>query len=102
MRVEDIVRFDTFITGVSFGDDSIEITFLEKREQAENIMMARTMAIYLDDQDEDSTKMDIYADIQDKLRMLVEIGYVELRNPPDEFVEEPSKNWVHSKMVEGQ
>jgi len=94
MRIEDIVSFETFITSISFGDDSMEITFLEKREQAENIMMARTMVIMIED---DETKLDIYADIQDRLRTMIEIGYIELRDPPDEF-EEP-KNWVHSRMI---
>jgi hypothetical protein len=95
MRVEDIIQFETFITSVSFSDDSIEVMFLEKREQSENVMMARNMVVYLEDNED---KLDIYADLQDRLRMLVEIGYVELRNPPEEF-EEPSKSWVHSKMV---
>jgi hypothetical protein len=95
MRVEEVVQFETFITSVSFSDDSVEITFLEKREQADNIMMARTMVIYLED---DEDKIDIYADLQEKMRMLIEMGYVELRNPPDQF-EEPTRSWVHSQMV---
>jgi hypothetical protein len=94
MRIEEVVQFDTFTTSVSFGDDSMEITFLEKREQAENIMMARTMVISFED---DETKIGIYADIQDLIRSLIDIGYVELRDPPEQF-EEP-KNWVHSRMV---
>lgn len=98
MRVEEVVQFETFITSVSFSDDSVEITFLEKREQSDNVMMARTMIIYLEEDDE---KIGMYADLQDSLRMLIEMGYVELRNPPDEF-EEPSKSWVHSKMIENQ
>jgi hypothetical protein len=97
VRVEEVIKFDTFITSVSFSDDSIEITFLEKNEQAEDVMMARTMVIYLGD---DENKIDMYADIQDSLRMLIEIGYIDLRNPPDEYQDTDSKSWAHRRMIE--
>lgn len=96
MRVDEIIQFETFITSVIFTDESIELNFLEKREQTDNVMMARTMVIYLEDSE---TKIQIYSDLQDSLRMLIEMGYIEMRNPPDEF-EEP-RSWVHSKMLEG-
>lgn len=96
MKIEDLITFDTFITSVSFGDDSIEITFLEKREQSETVMMARTMIVPVDDDD----SLQVYADVQDALRQLIEWGYVELRNPPEEFTEPRSTNdWVRSQMI---
>jgi len=95
MRIQDIINFDTFVTSVSFNDDSIEVTFLEKREQADEVMMARTMVAAIKDED----SMQMYADLQSILRDFIDFGYISLRNPPDEF-EEPAKNWVHSKMLE--
>ena len=97
MRIQDIVNFETFVTSVTFSDDSIEVTFLEKREQAESVMMARTMVAEISDE----TSMQMYADLQNILRDFIELGYIALRNPPEEF-EEPAKSWVHSKMMEDQ
>jgi hypothetical protein len=96
MRIEDIVSFDTFITNVSFGDDSIEIMFLEKNEQTDTVMMARTMIVPLEGNDE---RIQIYSDIQDALRHIIDGAYVELRNPPSEY--EGSK-WAYKRMVEDQ
>jgi hypothetical protein len=97
MRLQDIINFETFVTTVSFSDDSIEVTFLEKREQGESVMMARVMAISIDDEE----SMEMYADIQNVLRELIERGYITLRNPPEEFEEKPTntKSWAHQQMV---
>jgi hypothetical protein len=95
MRIEEILSFETFITSVSFGDDSMEVMFLEKNEQTDTIMMARTMIIPIEGNDE---RVQIYGDIQDALRHMIEGAYVELRNPPSEYSD--SSKWAYRKMVE--
>lgn len=96
MRIQDIVNFETFVTNVSFNDDSIEVTFLEKREQAEDVMMARTMVAAVKDED----GMQMYADLQGILRDFIENGYISLRNPPEEFEDKPAvEKWVHQQMT---
>lgn len=78
MRIQDMINQTTFITSVGFSEDSMEITFFEDREQGEEVIMARTMVLSINTEE----RMQLYAEIQERLCDLVEWGYVELRNPP--------------------
>lgn len=78
MRLQDYVNLSTFVTSVGFNEDSMEITFLEDREQGEEVLMARTLVIGINSDE----RMQLYAEIQERLCDLIEWGYVELRNPP--------------------
>ena len=78
MRLQDAVNMDTIVTSVGFTEDSMEITFLENREQGEEVMMARTLVFNVNTEE----KMQLFLEIQERLQDLIEWGYVELRNPP--------------------
>jgi hypothetical protein len=95
MRIQDLLNFETFITSISFSEEAIEVTFLEKREQGDTVMMARTMVCQIDNEQ----RAELYADLQDRMRDFIDWGYIELRNPPSEFTD--SRNWAHSRMVGG-
>lgn len=78
MRLQDYVNLTTFVTSVGFNEDTMEITFLEDREQGEEVIMARTLVLTINTEE----RMQLYAEIQERLCDLIEWGYVELRNPP--------------------
>lgn len=82
MRLEDILNLETFVTSVGFNEDSMEVTFLEDREQGEDVMMARTLILPINSPE----RMQLYAEIQERLCDLIEWGYIELRNPPQKVV----------------
>jgi hypothetical protein len=98
MRLDDVMVFDTFITACMFNEDSVEITFLEKHEQSENVMMARSMVLPINTDE----RAQIYAELQDRLRDLVDWGYIELRNPPKEYTEPPAsgRDFAYRNMME--
>ena len=98
MRLEQVLNFDTFVTGVAFSDDAIEVTFLEKNDQSETVMLAKTMVIPIEDDDD---RIQMYFEIQERLIEMIQWGYIELRNPPDEFVDttENPREWAYRRMV---
>jgi hypothetical protein len=103
MEPSDIARYDTFATNVSFGNDTIEITFLEKSEQSQTVMMARTLVIQVDNEE----RYRNYSFLQECLRELIDSGYIELRNgpePEDEYQEQyvSERKWIYDQMTDGE
>lgn len=102
MEPSDIARYDTFATNVSFGNDTIEITFLEKAEQSPTVMMARTIVVQVDTEE----RYRNYSFLQDCLRDLIDSGYIELRNGSEaedgyqeQYVSE--RKWIYDQMTDG-
>jgi hypothetical protein len=77
MSFADVVNNDTFITSVVFNDEALEITFLENRDQTEDIMEAKTLVFAVGG---DAEKVDILVLVQDLLRDLVDRVYAERRH----------------------
>lgn len=94
--LEEVLSEDVFITSVGFNEDSVEITFLESREQGERDMMARTMVLVL----ESDERIMLVAEIQERLRDLIDVGYVSLRNPPREIKSAKGRDGIHQRMAE--
>jgi hypothetical protein len=99
MNIEEYLTFDTFINNVSFGDEEIEITYMEKHDQSDTVMLAKTMMLPISDEE----RLQMYLEIQQTLVDLIERGAIELRNPPEEFVDttENPRQWAYKKMVGG-
>ena len=77
---------DTFVTSVIFNDEALELTFLESREQGENVMEVHTLVFPVNN---DMDKLNLVATIQEILRELIDRVYSERRNPPKK---EPVEN----------
>jgi len=99
MRLEQVLNFDTFVTSVNFADDAVEITFLEKSDQSETVMLAKTMIIPIE---ENEDRIHMYLEIQERLIDMIQWGYIELRNPPEEFIDtsENVRDWAYKRMLE--
>ena len=80
MRINDYLNESIFITSVGFSEDSIEVTFLEDRDQAENVVLAKTMVLPIDNNE----RYQLYAEIQERLCDLIEWGFIDIRNPPQQ------------------
>ena len=100
MRASELMKHDTFVTNVAFGAETIEITFMEKREQSEAIMMARTIVMDLNTEE----RLIVYSELQDRLRDLIDWGIIELRNPPPQEQRQfdSSRQQVHDSMIDGE
>lgn len=61
---------------VAFGDNGIEITYLEVREQSQHVGMIRTMLYEVDEQWRPRVE-----DLMDSLEEIIEDGLVKIRNP---------------------
>lgn len=65
------------VTSVAFADGSLEIGYLEKREQTDNVGMMRTLFV-----DTQRTKLSSqYNELQELLLDIVENALLALRNP---------------------
>lgn len=73
----DAVGKDIWIQGMSRGAGGIEIAYFEKREQSDNVGIARTLIL--------SDAVDKYNDrieeIMDVLEELIDLALIDLRNP---------------------
>lgn len=78
--IQDIIQADVFVTSVSFSEHSIEISFLENREQSEEVAILRNMMVSLEKSDE---LQQAFRDLQEMLRDVVDEGYFRLHNPQD-------------------
>lgn len=75
---QDILTADVYVTSVSFTEDSIEVAFMETRDQTDSVAILRNMLIAVD---ADPAVKSTYLSLQETLRDLVDIGYFRLRNP---------------------
>ena len=72
-----ILQADVFISSVQFSDTSIELTFLENREQSEEVAIMRSMMLSL----EKNTRLQqAFLDLQEILVGVTDEGYFSLRN----------------------
>lgn len=78
----DIVMADVFVTSVNFSEGSIEIAFLEHREQTDKAAILRSMMISLED---DERLQDAFRDLQALLCEIVDTGYEMIRNPREKM-----------------
>lgn len=95
MRLDDILSKETFVTSVVFNENSVEITYMEKEEQSETIMLAKTILVPIYPDDEE--RVLLYAEMQDAASDLVDRAFVELRNPEEVLT---GKSAIHRRMVE--
>jgi hypothetical protein len=70
------VMGDIIISGLSFGEEAVEISYFEKREQGEQAGIARTIVVDLELVDSQ-----VY-EIIDLLNEVIDAGLLSLRNPP--------------------
>jgi hypothetical protein len=75
--MQDIVEADVFITSVQFSEASMELTFLENREQAEDVAIMRSMMLSLE---KNPRLQQAFRDLQEMLQYVVDEGYFSLRN----------------------
>jgi hypothetical protein len=78
--IEDILKADVFVTSVNFSEQSIEISFLENREQGEEVAMLRNMMVSLAKSED---LQQAFRDLQEMLRDVIDEGYFMLHNPQD-------------------
>lgn len=78
--IDDIIKADVFVTSVSFSEHSLEISFLENREQGEDVAILRNMMVSLEKSEE---LQQAFRDLQEMLRDVVDEGYFRLHNPQD-------------------
>ena len=72
-----ILQADVFVSSVQFSDTSIELTFLENREQSEDVAIMRSMMLSL----EKNTRLqEAFMDLQEILVGITDEGYFSLRN----------------------
>ena len=72
-----ILQADVFVSSVQFSDTSIELTFLENREQSEDVAIMRSMMLSL----EKNTRLQqAFLDLQEILVAVTDEGYFSLRN----------------------
>lgn len=75
--MQDIVEADVFISSVQFSESSMELTFLENREQAEEVAIMRSMMLSLE---RNPRLQEAFRHLQETLRDVVDEGYFSLRN----------------------
>lgn len=75
--MQDIVEADVFVTSVQFSESSLELTFLENREQAEDVAIMRSMMLSLE---KNPRLQEAFRFLQETLRDVVDEGYFSLRN----------------------
>ena len=80
--LNQIMAHEVFITSISFREDSLEIGFLENREQAPRAAIMKSIIV---DIDIDTDIELMYKDMQEMARSIVDMGYVEIRNPPQSY-----------------
>lgn len=68
---------EVVVTSVSFGDDTVEVTYAERREQSEQVGVLRSMLIARE------LVEDEVEELLDAARAIVDRGWVAIRNPPD-------------------
>jgi hypothetical protein len=85
---------DLMITSFTLSPDgtSVEIQFLEAREQKRRASMARSMWIDYTDRPE------VLARLQEYLRDMVDEGYVLIREPPEHMT--GNANDIRQRMIE--
>ena len=72
-----ILQADVFVSSVQFSDTSIELTFLENREQSEEVAIMRSMMLSV----EKNTRLqEAFMDLQEILVGGTDEGYFSLRN----------------------
>lgn len=69
---------DVMITNVAFGDDSLEIVFLERDDQQDTAAIVKTMIVDC----RANNLLNHVAEILELLEEIVETGYIAVRNPP--------------------
>jgi hypothetical protein len=73
-----VLTKDLVITNVAFGDDSVEIVFLERNDQTETAAIVKTIIIDC----RAHNLLNQVAEVQELLEEIVDAGYVAVRNPP--------------------
>lgn len=73
------------VTGVAFGQDQIQINFMEQKHQTSNGSLDQTLVLTLSDKD-----AQLVAEIQEALVEIIDGYWVSLRRPEAE--EEPRRN----------
>lgn len=68
----------TIVTAVAFGDQQVQIGFLDKKDQSAIGSIEQTLVVELDDKDQA-----LVVDIQEALVEIIDNYKITLRQPPD-------------------
>lgn len=76
--MSEIVQADVFVSSVQFSESSMELTFLEHHDQAEDVAMMKSMMLSLET---DPELQQAFRDLQLMLVEIIDNGFYRLRNP---------------------
>lgn len=72
---------DMFVNSIEFGADSLIVYYQERHDLNESTNLAKTMVVLIDSEEREI----YYEELQRVAREIVDDGYINLRNPPQEL-----------------